>query len=377
MPERVAVPELRFLEPSPDHEVWRPTVELVRAAYVELLGREPSADEIVTWLGAAARGQSLAEIFRTIGASDEAAQRWWERPIHQALADAIRLADGTVGASRVRLYFMHIPKTAGSSLRRAFAKQFQGRAAHTAWNIDQLADVPGSVVRGHAYVTGHFGREIYPIIGEATATFTVIREPVARARSHYQHICRDVRHYAHEMVRGWSFSQFIGEPRLRPLWVNYQARHVAANFGLLDESASHGDLLERARELFPLSNNAVGLARQVIHDLEEPPQPLTAGGAKRALDEISWVMATEHLDSRFDSLAAAAGWSGVGRLARANAHVSIDVDPGVAREVRLANDLDCVLHASALGRSAMYAVAPGSQFADVETEYWDQTEVAT
>jgi hypothetical protein len=132
-----------------------------------------------------------------------------------------------------KLYFLHIPKTAGTSVSSMLAEvalkadlQFRGPFLldHLGKNPDwQESDI----------LSGHLGQ--LPIKYNFEY-FTIIRDPIERLYSYFSHVKRDVRHYFYDLVsrENMSFESWLLDSRTRNLNYNMQARYLSSmpRFGL-------------------------------------------------------------------------------------------------------------------------------------------------
>lgn len=105
------------------------------------------------------------------------------------------------------LLFLHIPKTGGMTLRDLFSRQYPAsrcyfipngpeecRAMENLNHLFTQKDTPPRVVGGHH----PFGFHCY--IPVPAVYFTVVRDPVERIISHYQHVVSHPQHYLHRAV---------------------------------------------------------------------------------------------------------------------------------------------------------------------------------
>jgi hypothetical protein len=102
-----------------------------------------------------------------------------------------------VSTDRARFFFCHLQKTAGSSLIRRLRRHFGDARIYPDASDGQIARCAISVPhllsrwreRGDAVdlITGHFPLCTQELLGGEFATFTVLREPVARTLSYLQH----------------------------------------------------------------------------------------------------------------------------------------------------------------------------------------------
>ncbi|MCU7554455.1 sulfotransferase family 2 domain-containing protein [Alteromonas sp. ASW11-19] len=120
------------------------------------------------------------------------------------------------------LYFIHIPKTAGSSFRVAAERYFGTEATYYDYGAGaqethqdilkyeyQLKDrhMAGRAVQQHAkFLSGHFIYPKYAPFFPARSVVTFVRNPAQQVRSHYEHFSR---------LHGYegSFADFIRERR--------------------------------------------------------------------------------------------------------------------------------------------------------------------
>ena len=101
--------------------------------------------------------------------------------------------------SAAAYYFLHIPKTAGTSIRT----WLQARAGFrlcpdTLWS--ELLRRDRATLGEFDLFIGHFYTALPSYLDEKLVTFTFLRHPVNRSVSHYLHIMREQSHYLHERV---------------------------------------------------------------------------------------------------------------------------------------------------------------------------------
>ena len=93
------------------------------------------------------------------------------------------------------LIFIHLPKTAGTSLRRTIEKNYRSRELFFVYNknprfntVDELRSFTPEDFAKYKVIMGHFpfNRKLFPF--EDHRFVTIIREPVQRAISYYRHV---------------------------------------------------------------------------------------------------------------------------------------------------------------------------------------------
>lgn len=124
------------------------------------------------------------------------------------------------------IYFLHIPKTAGSSVTLWLSRQAPDGAMCAAKIWDQLLRCDEAGLAGYAMFAGHFGVDLDRYLGVALRTMTVLRDPLQRTFSHYLHVQRDTAHPWHARVRPQSFEAFLLDVQNRPMIENFQARYL-------------------------------------------------------------------------------------------------------------------------------------------------------
>ena len=113
------------------------------------------------------------------------------------------------------ILFVHIPKTAGTTLRVLFTRQY----AQQPWFVihhaipeerDRLAKTPAAERASYRMIFGHmnWGWHQYIPAGRAHAYTTMLRDPVERVLSLYSH-CRVKQHYLGAALQNRSFDWFL------------------------------------------------------------------------------------------------------------------------------------------------------------------------
>jgi len=121
--------------------------------------------------------------------------------------------------------FIHIPKTAGKAFSRAIFPPF-GMEYEQPWLAYDFF-VRDRDARRDPFLAGH---AFYPIVKvifpQDTQFITLLRDPIDRAYSHWEHVRREPLHYFHDFVRDMTVSEFIRHPATLPLVNNLHARYL-------------------------------------------------------------------------------------------------------------------------------------------------------
>jgi hypothetical protein len=176
-------------------------------------------------------------------------------------------ADATTeAADDPRLIFLHIPKTAGSTMRRILERQYDPHRIFTleGWRVHEK-DFPGLPEAARARVRvleGHQFFGLHAHLPGPARYLTLLRDPVERLVSQYYHILRSPEHYLRSQVvgGGMSLAEFA-HAKLAPELDNGQLRYVAG-LGHLPCGAIGAKHLEQARRILSEHYAVVGLVER-------------------------------------------------------------------------------------------------------------------
>src|SRR3954470_13611511 len=97
------------------------------------------------------------------------------------------------------VYFLHIPKTSGTSLHQSFLRAFGPDATSPHLLFDDLVNGTYRISDRTRIVTGHFGGLLPLWLRRWPRIITLLRDPLARALSHINHVQRDKGHPLHTL----------------------------------------------------------------------------------------------------------------------------------------------------------------------------------
>src|SRR5438876_9418941 len=151
---------------------------------------------------------------------------------------------------REALIFLHIPKTAGTTLNRIIEWQYSPFAIFTMdpyrirATAERLKRLPEGRRRRLRVVRGHLFFGIHEFLPQGATYITMLREPVARFLSSYYFILRRPLHPLHRKLK----KEQLGVEdylRLVPHRHNLQCRLIA---GIENKEINDEPLLEMAKE---------------------------------------------------------------------------------------------------------------------------------
>jgi hypothetical protein len=259
------------------------------------------------------------------------------------------------------LYFLHIPKTAGTAVIDALDRYFAPEAILPAQLIPDLEKLPPEALRATRYVRGHLGARLELILGRPVTTFTILRDPLERTLSHFAHVQREPGHYLHARVGrpGFGLEDFLADRDCRQLVTNTQARFLVRPAHAPAEPPpmyrSHPLAAQVAYELSGLGMDEETLLRR----------------AKHTLATFAAVGVTDDVDEALGRLARYMGWTDMPHAQRKrvtpNGVARRFLTPEVRAEIARLTRVDAALVSAARG---------DRQVAATDVWHWDPVREA-
>lgn len=204
------------------------------------------------------------------------------------------------------LYFLHIPKTAGTSFIGLLHDQYTASNICPAYLWRDLLKIPHTQRSTYRLYRGHFYAYLDREIHQPLSVITFLRDPIERSLSHYAHILREPGHYFHKRAHELgSLQAFLRDPFTHPLITNFQTRALSCN---LDPAAI-------ASKLSPESLDALELERQLETFMPATlPDHELLRRAKNYLDRCLFVGLVEHFAISAKHIADILKWKNVKQL---------------------------------------------------------------
>ena len=149
------------------------------------------------------------------------------------------------------LYFRHIPKTAGSSVRIWLFESFDPQSLCQKGMADQFFLDPTFSPDKYSIYSTHCHGYLDQILMRETFQFTVLRNPIQRTYSHWREICRSDYHPHHSRVIKQTYEQFILDVANEVFIRNFQARYLC--FPRIDILETASTMSKAQLEQFQLS----------------------------------------------------------------------------------------------------------------------------
>jgi hypothetical protein len=193
------------------------------------------------------------------------------------------------------LFFVHIPKTAGTSMRMFLADQYANQPICPAVDWAGLLNIAPENISGFDLIQGHFGVNLKPLIRPDAKTLVLLRNPLNRTLSALRHLKRDPNFHAlHEHVKDMSVGEILSDPALFEMQSNVQT-------ALLSARSNPNSILRYLRDGPPLKDHQPDPA-----DLEEVVADLDI--AKQNLEQIDFIGICESLDEFLPGFCRAMGY---------------------------------------------------------------------
>ncbi|WP_245871864.1 sulfotransferase family 2 domain-containing protein [Nitrosotalea sinensis] len=134
------------------------------------------------------------------------------------------------------LYFLHIPKTAGTTFTSVLDSFFDYQSIFPEQVYRKLIlDLPEDFTK-YKLIRGHFGHTIYKIIPQNILYLTMLRDPIQRTISYYDHmkLAPTTNNWVHEnfLSEIETSDSALQDPKKIPVFTNYQIRHLAVDLDI-------------------------------------------------------------------------------------------------------------------------------------------------
>jgi len=248
------------------------------------------------------------------------------------------------------LYFLHIPKTAGTTLISVLDLYYPQQEICPARLWHEIIQIPRQDLTKYRLFRGHFYYALSKYLQRDLIHITLLRDPIERTISHFEHIRRESGHYLHKKVLTQDLAAFATDPETRPMIENFQTRALAMDFDpqLLAQGMTESELamltLERTIESF----------------IPDVPDHEMLARAKLRLSQFAFVGLVEQFDQSVRRMCDILGWLPPGDYTPLNASAhKLRRDEVPAETLGLISDLtrlDAELYRQA--EAILFAQAP-------------------
>jgi Galactose-3-O-sulfotransferase len=169
-------------------------------------------------------------------------------------------------ASGTKVIFLHLPKTAGSTLRGIIERQYGSRSILPLYESkfgEELAAIPPNQMDRLRVVMGHFYFGAHASLSKPSTYITVLRDPIDRIISRYYFVRRSPLDPVYDAVREMSLKEFA-----ETYCDNDQTRLLAGKYdGLSFGRCSDDEMLDIAKRNLTKYFAVVGITEEFDRSL--------------------------------------------------------------------------------------------------------------
>ena len=179
------------------------------------------------------------------------------------------MRDGKIDAQN-NLIYLHIPKTAGTTVRSIFARQFPKNALCKVPNVipmETFLALSPEQKRQYRCFFGHMVFGLHEHLAGSSIYISMLRNPVDRIISDYYHAKRNKEHGRYEQINAnnWSLADYARFRAEEQGIANTETRFISGQFGLTAGAPFDpmpASALDTAKENIRTRFKAVGLQEQ-------------------------------------------------------------------------------------------------------------------
>jgi hypothetical protein len=247
-----------------------------------------------------------------------------------------------------KLYFLHIYKTAGTTLSKLLESRFQPDEVCPAHQLGPLARLSPDSLRRYRLYWGHLGFKLAELVPGPMIYVTMLRDPVEHVLSIYEAIRRSADHPLHERVNrlGMTLPEFLRDDQTAPEVRDQQV--LTLTFWHSVWAPAH--LARLAQDALTPADRAA-IRREVVGRFRATPGPVLVEWAQERLDRFAFVGLVERMEESVRLLSAAFAWEPFTSVPRLNAAPQRvrkeDLSPGTLDLIGQLTRLDAQVYARA------------------------------
>lgn len=152
------------------------------------------------------------------------------------------------------LIFLHLPKTAGTTLRSIIRSQYADDEVCELYRypsreaVERFGRLPREERDGYRVILGHMQIGVHRFVSGPHVYVTLLRHPVDRCISAYRFVRRKANHPRHDLIRGKDIREVL-EEGLLPFFDNGQTRALcSSDVAAVPYGGCTREMLDEARE---------------------------------------------------------------------------------------------------------------------------------
>lgn len=158
------------------------------------------------------------------------------------------------------LYFLHIPKTGGSSIKYWLGDMFSINHWMPHEILESIDELPINEFQKYRYFCGHFGLKLYDYLDKVPTTVTWLRQPLLREisdyfykKEYYDYLTKIANNYNSEWIRYYELinSMSISELCQSDIFLGYsdnlQVRYLSGTFPQSEKVECNSSMLNAAK----------------------------------------------------------------------------------------------------------------------------------
>ncbi len=150
--------------------------------------------------------------------------------------------------------FLHIPKTAGTTLNRILERQYRRNEYYMVMEnvslnsgpLQHFINLPESKRASLRLLAGHMPYGVHQHLPAPTTYFTILRKPYERILSLYLHALRDPNHNLHDAISDLSLNEAI-ELQKNLAFDNFQTRLLSGTWNKVPFGVCDQEMLQKAK----------------------------------------------------------------------------------------------------------------------------------
>ncbi|WP_188261072.1 sulfotransferase family 2 domain-containing protein [Azospirillum tabaci] len=231
------------------------------------------------------------------------------------------------------IYFLHIPKCAGTTFRAWIENNYYKDDAIGFWDDISVIKTPPSVLKSKHCISSHSGWGLMEHLADTHRVVTVLRDPIERTISSYRFIQQITGHALNKLAHSVDTLEFFQHPTVRRCMANGQTRQLAFSSmkNTIEIQSLTGTLMQHDHE------------KKLIDDFDKNMLQTAIG----SISKVDFLGTSENINQLVLSMCDFYGWYPPNNLPKLNvthAEFTANVTSEVIEEIKSINEKDIILY---------------------------------